>query len=125
MASNAPPAWSYFLGALLAIAFGLFLLIGYENTVFGVGLLVAGAVFIVIGIQTGRRSLASAGPPMEEAVASADGAPTPLDVRERSVGDYTNEAAVRGIEKPKRICSECNSPVLPKASECPTCGSAL
>src|SRR5688572_23063016 len=56
---------------------------------------------------------------------AAASSPMPLEARERAVGDYTDEAALRGMEKPKRICRECNSPVLPDASECPTCGSAL
>jgi hypothetical protein len=109
------PAWPLLLAALFFAAVGVWVLVGVSNVLWAVVLFVAAVTATVGGVWQGRKALR---------VAPSTTAP-PAPVKETTVGDYTDEAAVRSAMKWKRTCPTCNSPVLEKAAVCPTCESAL
>lgn len=123
MTTSSVPAWPFLLGALVLFVGGLAMLPVGGGVIVGWILLIAAVVLLLLGVQRGRKALAAA---QTETVPAA--APTPVSAAAKSGVEeyYASEAAVRqSLAKPKRTCPECRSPVLDKAHECPTCGSAL
>lgn len=110
------------LAAVLAFGLGIYAFAVQGNGVLGLVLFALTITLGALGVRQGRRALRDDAPEAEE----PEAAPTPAAGGALNAY-YDNEAAVRAnmATTDRRTCKECQSPVLPKATECPTCGSPV
>lgn len=123
MAAPEWPAWPFLLGAVLLVVFGV---VSFQqgNVFFGILVMAVALAVGAVGVRQGRRAMAGSVEP-HDASAPEPAATTVKEGGTALSAYYENEDAVRSMQKEsRRLCKTCGSPVLEKASECPTCGSA-
>jgi len=123
---NEFPAWPFLLGGLVATVIGIWQ-VATGAAALGWILVALALALLAVGVRQGRRTMAATAEPGSAATEPAQ--PPATRTSEGGAGlsaYYENEAAVRSMQKEtRRLCKECNSPVLSNASECPTCGTSL